>query len=52
MNIIDAEAQKQDEIYQGLLKEFTDKFMSLTPNERQSIVNKQQEFIILLKKAV
>ena len=52
MAIIDADAQTQDEIYQGLIKQFSDKFMSLTTNERQSILNKKAEYSILLKKSV
>jgi hypothetical protein len=52
MDIIDNDAQKQDEIYQGLQRTYSDKFMSLTPTERQSIANKQIEFTILLQKSV
>jgi hypothetical protein len=52
MDIIDNDAQQHDEIYQGLKKTYSDKFMSLTPSERQSIANKQIEFTILLKKSV
>jgi hypothetical protein len=34
MDIIAAEAEKQDEIYQGLVKHYSTKFMSLNSDEK------------------
>ena len=41
-----------DEIYEGLLQNYADKFMSLTPSENKSIESKMNEYRGLLKKSV
>mmetsp|Transcript_31698 Transcript_31698/g.48548 ORF Transcript_31698/g.48548 Transcript_31698/m.48548 type:complete len:199 (+) Transcript_31698:2484-3080(+) len=41
-----------DPIYSGLLKQFPDKFLNLTPQEQRSMLLKQTEYQSLLKKGV
>lgn len=42
----------RDEIYEGLLAHYADKFMSLTPSETKSIHHKEFEYKSLCKKSV
>lgn len=42
----------RDEIYEGLLAHYADKFMSLTQSETRSIAAKTEEYKCLLKKSV
>ena len=43
---------KEDEVYQGLLQNFKDDFMSLTKDEAKSLKIKEMEYKELLKKSV